>query len=142
MNQLFPSASQSTGASAPVSVLGRTFFKIDWFDLLAVQGTVNSLLQPHNSKESFFSALSLLYSPTLTSIRDYWKNHSFTIQTFVGKVMFLLFNMLSRFAIVFAQVSMQQVSLSFMAAVTVCSDFGAQENKICYCIHFSPFYLP
>ena len=49
-------------------------FRIDWFDLLAVQGTLKSLLQHHNSKHQFFS---FLYSPTLTSICDYWKNHSF-----------------------------------------------------------------
>ena len=40
---------------------------------------------------------SLLYGPTLKSVHDYWKNHSFDLQTFVGKVMSLLFNMLSRF---------------------------------------------
>ena len=45
--------------------------------------------------------LSFLYSPTLTSIHDYWKNHSFTRWTFVGKVMSLLFNMLSRLVITF-----------------------------------------
>ena len=53
--------------------------------------------------ESIYSlALSLLYGPTLTSIHDCWKNHSFvTVQTCVGKVMSLLFNMLSRFVIAF-----------------------------------------
>ena len=47
------------------------------------------------------SALSFLYSPTLTFIHDYWKNHTLTRQTFVGKVMSLLFHMLSRLVIVF-----------------------------------------
>ena len=48
--------------------------------------------------------LSFLYSPTLTSIHDYWKNHrALTRQTFVGKVIFLLFNMLSRLVIAFLQ---------------------------------------
>ena len=56
---------------------GLISFKIDWFDLLAVQETLKSLLQHHSSKASFFWALSLLYGPTLTSIHDYWKNHSF-----------------------------------------------------------------
>ena len=46
-------------------------------------------------------APSLLYGPTLTSIHDYWKDHSLTGQTFVGKVMSLLFNMLSRLVIAF-----------------------------------------
>ena len=47
------------------------------------------------------SALSLLYGPTLTSICDYWKNHNFDYLEIVGKVISLLFNMLSRFAIAF-----------------------------------------
>ena len=45
--------------------------------------------------------LSLLYGPTLTSTHDYWKNHSFDYMTFVGKVMSLLFNKLSRLVIAF-----------------------------------------
>ena len=71
-------------------------FKIDWFELLAVQRTLKSLVQYHNSKASILR-LSLLYGPTLTSIHDYWKNHSFAMWTFVGKVMSLLFNTLSSF---------------------------------------------
>ena len=55
--------------------------------------------------------------------------------TFVGKVMSLLFNMLSRFVIAFLP---RSKCLNFMAAVTVCSDFGAQENKVCHCFHFFP----
>ena len=53
---------------------GLISFRIDWFDLLAVQGTLKSLLQHHSSKAS--SELSFLYSPNLTSIHDHWKNHS------------------------------------------------------------------
>ena len=51
---------------------GLISFRTDWLDLLAVQGTLKSLLQHHSSKASI-----LLYGPTLTSIHDYWKNHSF-----------------------------------------------------------------
>ena len=51
------------------------FFRIDMFDLLVVQGAFKSLLQHHRSISSL--AFSLLYGPTLTSIHDYWKNHSF-----------------------------------------------------------------
>ena len=58
--------------------LGLISFRIDWFDLLAVQGILKSLPQHHNSKASInSSALSLLFGPTLTSVHDYWKNHSF-----------------------------------------------------------------
>ena len=53
---------------------GLISFRMDWLDLLAVQGTLKSLLQHHSSKAS--SALSFLHSPTLTSINDHWKNHS------------------------------------------------------------------
>ena len=57
---------------------GLTSFRMDWLDLLAVQGTLKSLLQHHSSKASIRSSvLSFLYSPTLTSIHDHWKNHSF-----------------------------------------------------------------
>ena len=53
---------------------GLISFRMDWLDLLAVQGTLKSLLQHHSSKAS--KALSHLHSPTLTSIHDHWKNHS------------------------------------------------------------------
>ena len=55
---------------------GLISFRIDWLDLLAIQGTLrvfsNTIFQKHQ-----FSALSLLFGPTLTSIHDYWKNHNF-----------------------------------------------------------------
>ena len=51
-------------------------FRMDWLDLLAFQGTLKSLLQHYSSKASISWALSFLYSSTLTSIHDYWKNHS------------------------------------------------------------------
>ena len=55
---------------------GLISFRIDWLDLLWVQRTLKSLLQHHSSKTNS-SVLSFLYSPTLTSIHDYWKNQSF-----------------------------------------------------------------
>ena len=73
------------------------FFRIDWFDLLAVQGIVKNLLQHHSSKASilwksvfFMVQLAHLYMTTGKTI-------ALTIWSFVGKVMSLLFNMLSRF---------------------------------------------
>ena len=53
---------------------GLVSFRMDWMDLLAVQGTLKSLLQHHSSKESIL-LLSFLHSPALTSIYDHWKNH-------------------------------------------------------------------
>ena len=55
---------------------GLIFFKMDWLALLAVQGTLKSLLQ-HHRKSINSLTLSVLYSPTLTSMHDYWKNHIF-----------------------------------------------------------------
>ena len=82
---------------------GLISFRIDWFDILAVQGTLMSLLQHHNSKASilgcsdfFIVQLSYPYMTTGKIIVS-------TIWTFVGKVMSLLFNMLSRFLIAFFQ---------------------------------------
>ena len=80
---------------------GLISFRTDWFDLLAVQGTLKSLLQHHSSKASilwhsafFIVQLSHSYIPT-------GKTKALTRWTFVGKVMSLLFNMLSRFVIAF-----------------------------------------
>ena len=70
-------------------------FRMDWLDLLAVQGTLKTQFKSINS-----SALSLLHSPTLTSITT-GKTIVLTRRTFVGKVMSLLFNMLSRLVITF-----------------------------------------
>ena len=58
---------------------GLISFRMDRLDLLAVQGTLKSLLQHHSSNASIINslALSFLYGPTLTSIHNYWKNHSF-----------------------------------------------------------------
>ena len=53
---------------------GLISFRMDWLDLLAVQGTLKSVLQHHSSRASILRCF--LYSPTLTSIHDYWKNHS------------------------------------------------------------------
>ena len=56
---------------------GLISFRMDWWDLLAVQGTLKSLLQHNSSKASvLFSVLSFPHSPTLTSIHEHWKNHS------------------------------------------------------------------
>ena len=116
-------------------------FRVDFQDWL-----VWSPCNPRDSQEpcpaSQFesinsSALSLPYGPTLTSVHDYWKNHSFDYTDLCGKVTSLLFNMLSRFVITFLPMSKL---LNFMAVVTICSDLGAQENK--YHFHFFPIYLP
>ena len=57
--------------------VGLISFRVDWLDLLAIQRTLKSLFQHHKFKSINSSVLSFLCSPTLTSIHDYWKNHSF-----------------------------------------------------------------
>ena len=56
---------------------GLISFRMDWLDLLAVQGTLKSLLQHHSSKASILRRSAFFYGPTLTFIHDYWKDHSF-----------------------------------------------------------------
>ena len=68
--------SYSFSISSSNEYSGLISFRMDWLDLLAVQGTLKSLLQHHTSSINS-SVLSLLYSPNLTSTHDYWKNHSF-----------------------------------------------------------------
>ena len=75
------SGGPNIGVSASTSVLtmntGLISFRMDWLNLLAVQGTLKSLLQHHDLFKSIKSSeLSFLYSPTLTSIHGHWKNHS------------------------------------------------------------------
>ena len=110
---------------------------MDWLDLLAVQGNLKSLLQHHSSKASILQC-SVFFKSTLTSIMTIRKIIALTRWTFVGKVMSLLFNMLSRLGITFLPRSKR---LNFMAAVTICSDFGAHQNKVSHCFPCFPIYL-
>ena len=74
---------------------------MDWLDLLAVQRTLKSLLQHHRSKASILQHSAFLFYTTFTSIHDTGKTIVLTIWTFVGKVMSLLSNMLSRLVVTF-----------------------------------------
>jgi len=80
---------------------GLISFRMDWFDLLAVQGTLKSLLQHYNSKASILRCLAFFMFQLSYSYVTTGKTIALTIWTFVGKVMSLLFNMLSRFVITF-----------------------------------------
>ena len=122
---------------------GLNSFRIDWFDLL-VQETLKSLLQHHSLKASVLWHSAFLMVQLSHPYLTIGKTIALTRWTFLGKVMSLLFNMLSRFVITFCHSfsSKEQVSFSFMAAVMVCSDFGAPENKVCHCFNCSHIYLP
>ena len=106
---------------------GLISIRMDWLDLLAVQGTLKSLLQHHSSKASilwhsaFFTVQ--LSHPYMTT----GKTIALTRWTFAGKVMSLLLNMLSRLVITFLP---RSKCLNVTAAVIICSDFGTLQNKV------------
>ena len=118
---------------------GMISFRIDWLDLLAVQGTLKSLHQHRNSKASILRCSAFFIVQPSHPYMTTGKTIALTRWTFVGKVMSLLFNMLFRLVIAFLP---RKLSLNFMAAVTICSDFGAPQNKDCHCFHCFPIYLP
>ena len=133
MSQLFPAGGQSTGVPASASVLpvneysGLISFRMDWLDLLAVQGTLKSLLQHHSSKASILQRSAFFIAQLSQPCMTPGKIIALTRWTLVSKVTSLLFNTLSRFVIDFLPRSM--CVFNFMAAVTICSDFGAQKIK-------------
>ena len=120
---------------------GLISFRMDWLDLLAVQGTLKSLLQHYSSKASILQHSAFFIVQLSHPYMTTGKLIALTRQTFVGKVMSLLFNMLSRLVITFLP---RSKCLNFMASVTICCDFGAPppQHKVCQCFHFSPICLP
>ena len=111
----------------------------DWVSLQS-KGLSRVLSNSTVQKQQFFSTQPSLWSSPHIHTCLLEKRIALTIWTFVSKVMSLLFNMLSRFVIAFLPRS--KSLLNFMAAVLICSDFEAQESKICHCFLFFPFYLP
>ena len=114
--------------------------RMDWLDLLAVQGTLKSLLQHHSSKASillhsafFIVQLSDLYMTTGKTI-------ALTRRTFVDKVMSLLFNMLSSFIITFLSRS-KRLLISCMQSLSPVI-LEPKKNKVSHCFHCFPIYLP
>ena len=102
-------------------------FRMDWLDLLAVQGTLKSLLQHHSSKASISQCSAFFIVQLSHPYVTKGKTIALTRWTFVGKLMSLLFNVLSRLVTTFLP---RCKCLNFMAAITICSDFGAQKNRV------------
>ena len=133
MSQFFTSGGQSFGVSASTSVLpmnepsGLISLRKDWLNLPAGQGTLKSFLQYHSSKASIRWRSAFFIVQLSHPYMNTGKTIALTRWTFVGKVMSLLFNMLSRLVITFLPRSKHL--LNFMASVTICSDIGAEENK-------------
>ena len=118
---------------------GLISFWMDWLNLLAVQGTLKSLLQHHSSKASilrcsaFFTVqLSHLYMTTEKTI-------ALTRRTFVDKVMSLLFNMLSRLVITFLPRS-KRLLISWLQSPSAVI-LEAKKNKVSHCFHCFPIYF-
>ena len=119
---------------------GLISFRMDWLDLLAVQGTLKSILQHHSSKAStlrhsafFIVQLSHPYMTTGKTI-------ALTRCTFAGKIISLLFNMLSRLAIAFLLRS-KCLLISWLQSPSAVI-LEPPKNKVCPCFHCFPIYLP
>ena len=145
MNQLFTSGDQSIGVSASTSVLPmntQDWSPLGWTGWISLQSKglsrvfSNMAVQKHQffgTQLSFIVQLSHPYMATGKTIAS-------TRRTFVGKVMSLLFNMLSKFVITFLPRS--KCLLISWAAINICSDFGAEKNKVSHCFHCFPIYFP
>ena len=117
---------------------GLISFRMDWFDLLAVQGTCKSLLQHDSSKASILSCSAFfivqLSHPYVTT------GKIIALLTLVVKEMSLLFNMLSRLAITFLPRSKHLLISWLQSPSTMILE--PPENKVCHCFHCFPTYLP
>ena len=116
------------------------FFRIDWLDLLAVQGTLKSLLQHHSSKASVLQHSTFFIVQLSHSYMTTGKAIALTRQTFVGKVISLLFNMLSRLVITFLPRS-KHLLISWLQSPSAVI-FEPPKNTVCHCFHCFPIYLP
>ena len=135
LSQLFTSGGQSIG------VIQDWFsFRIDWLDLLAVQGTLKSLLQHHSSKASILQHSAFFIVQLSHAYMTTGKTMALTRQTFVGKVMSLLFNMLSRLVVAFLPRS-KCLSISWLQSPSAVI-LEPPQNKVCHCFHCFPIYFP
>ena len=144
MSQLFASGGQNIGFSfniSPSNEYSRLIsFRTDWLDLLAVQGTLKSPFQHHSLKASILQHSAFFIVQLSHPYMTTGKPIALTRPTFVGKVMSLLFNMLSRLVITFLPRS-KHILISWLQSPSAVI-FGAQKNKVSHCFHCFPIYLP
>ena len=119
---------------------GLISFSMDWLDLLAIQGTLKSLLQHHSSKASIFQCSAFFIVQLSHPYMTTGKIIALTRRTFVGKVMSLLFNMLSRLVITFLLRSKHLLILWLQSPSAVILELP--QNKTWHCFHCFPIYLP
>ena len=119
---------------------GLISFRTDWLDLLAVQGTLKSLLQHHSSKASIRRCSAFFIVQLSHPYMTTGKTIVCTRQTVVDKVMSLVFNMLSRLVLTFLprNKSLLITWLQSPSAVILVPP----QNKVCHCFHSFPIYIP
>ena len=119
---------------------GLISFRMDWLDHLAVQGTLKSLLQHHSSKASILRCSAFFIVQLSHPYMTTGKTIALTRRTFVGKVMSLLFNMLSRLVITFLPKS-KRLLVSWLQSPSAVI-LEPPKNKVCHCFHCFPIYFP
>ena len=147
MSQLFTSGGQSIGISASTSVLPmntQDWSLLGWTGWISLQSKGLSSVFSYTTvqKHQFFRAQAFFIVQLSHPYMTTGKTKALTRWTFVDIVMSLLFSMLSRLVIAFLP---RSKCLNFMAAITICSDLGAQKNTVrhCFhCFHCFPIYLP
>ena len=142
MSRLFASDDQNAGVSTsasvfPLNIQGRSPWRLTGLNSLLSQGLSGAFFSTTVWRAQFFGILPSLWSDSHNHIWPLGRPQPWLIQIFISIVMSPLFNTLSRFVITFP--AKKQLPSDFMAAVTICRDFGVQEEEICYYFHLSPF---
>ena len=119
---------------------GLISLRMDWLDLLAVQETLKSCFQHHSSKSSILQRSAFFIVQLSHPFMTTEKIIALTRRTFVGKVMSLLFNMLSRFVIAFLPRS-KHLLISWLQSPSLVR-FWSPRSKVCHCFHCFPICLP
>ena len=119
---------------------GLISFRMDWLDLLAVQGTLKSLLQHHSSKASILLCSAFFIAQLSHPYMTTGKTITLTRWNFVGKVISLLLNVLSRLVIAFLPRSKCLLISWLQSPFAVI--LKPPKNKVCHCFHCFPIYLP
>ena len=115
------------------------FFRMNWLDVLAVQGTLKSLLQHHSSKASIFQHSAFFMVHLSHWYMTTGKSIAWTSQNFVGNIMALRFNMLSRLAIAFLPRSKRLLISCLQSSSAVILE---PKKIVSHCFHCFPIYLP
>ena len=143
MSPFFASGGQSIGASISPSVLpehsGLISFRMDWLDVLVVEGTLKSLLQHHSSKASILLCSAFFTVQLSHPYPTTGKTIALARQTFVGKVMSLLFNMLSRLVITFFPRN-KRLLISWLQSPSAV--ILEPPKRVSHRFHCFPLYLP